>query len=46
VQAGEDAHGHGYILAEMLAAIELEALLVVEEALWKKNNMIASSVFT
>ena len=40
------AHGHGYIPAEMLAAMEPEVRLVVEEALRKKDDMIASSVFT
>lgn len=40
------ARSHGYIPAEMLAAMEPEIRLVVEEALRKKDDMIASSVFT
>lgn len=40
------ARGHGHIPADMLAAMPPDIRLVVEEALRKKDDMIASSVFT
>ncbi|KAF2791877.1 hypothetical protein K505DRAFT_326545 [Melanomma pulvis-pyrius CBS 109.77] len=40
------ARGHGHIPAEMLASMPPDIRLVVEEALRKKDDMIASSVFT
>jgi hypothetical protein len=40
------AHGHGYIPPEILAVMAPQVRLVVEEALRKKDDMIASSVFT
>jgi len=40
------ARGHGYIPIEMLAAMDAQVRLVVEEALRNKDDMIASSVLT
>lgn len=40
------ARSHGYIPAETLAAMEPQFRLVVMDALRRKDDMIASSVFT
>jgi hypothetical protein len=40
------AHSHGYIPPDMLAAMVPEVRYRVEQALKKKDDMIASSIFT
>jgi hypothetical protein len=39
-------HSRGYVPPDMLAAMEPEVRYRVEQALKKKDDMIASSVFT
>jgi hypothetical protein len=40
------ARSHGYIPIEVLAAVDAQVRLVVEEALRNRDDMIASSVLT